>query len=153
MENKKLYLAYGSNLNLSQMAKRCPNAKAIGTSIMKGWRLRFRGEHEAAVATVEPSKAGEVPIIVWEITTACEAALDRYEGYPSLYRKGTLRVELNGKPIQGMIYILNEGQPLSQPSCYYYSVILDGYKAQGFDVGILKKATLDSIEDARPHHG
>ena len=28
---KKYYLAYGSNLNLSQMAYRCPNAKPIGT--------------------------------------------------------------------------------------------------------------------------
>ena len=25
-----LYLAYGSNLNLTQMAERCPGAKAVG---------------------------------------------------------------------------------------------------------------------------
>ena len=28
----KLYIAYGSNLNLSQMKHRCPTARVIGTS-------------------------------------------------------------------------------------------------------------------------
>jgi len=31
MKNK-LYIAYGSNLNLTQMAKRCPTAKVLGAS-------------------------------------------------------------------------------------------------------------------------
>ena len=39
-----------------------------------------------------------------------------------------------------------EGKPLNQPSSYYYSVIYDGYKSAGFDIEILKKATMDSLE-------
>lgn len=144
--DKKLYIAYGSNLNLSQMASRCPTAKVLGTSEMKGWRLLFRGAHAGAVATVEPFKGSSVPVIVWEITPADEAALDRYEGWPFLYRKENVKVKLNGKSVTAMVYIMNDGRPLGQPSCYYYSTILEGYKSAGFDVDILRKATTDSVD-------
>ena len=143
----KLYLAYGSNLNLEQMANRCPTAKVVGASKIKGYRLLFRGSHAGAVATIEPFKGESVPVLVWDITPGDEAALDRYEGWPFLYRKETIKVRLNGKTVQAMVYIMNEGRPLGQPSCYYYSTILDGYKSAGFDVEILRKAVADSFEE------
>ncbi|GAA6311543.1 MULTISPECIES: gamma-glutamylcyclotransferase family protein [Bacillota] len=143
----KLYLAYGSNLNLEQMANRCPTAKVVGNSKINGYRLLFRGAHAGAVATIEPFKGESVPVLAWEITPADEAALDRYEGWPFLYRKETIKVRLNGKTVQAMVYIMNEGRPLGQPSCYYYSTILDGYKSAGFDVEILRKAVADSFEE------
>lgn len=143
----KLYLAYGSNLNLEQMANRCPTAKVVGNSKINGYRLLFRGAHAGAVATIEPFKGESVPVLAWEITPADEAALDRYEVWPFLYRKETIKVRLNGKTVQAMVYIMNEGRPLGQPSCYYYSTILDGYKSAGFDVEILRKAVADSFEE------
>jgi gamma-glutamylcyclotransferase (GGCT)/AIG2-like uncharacterized protein YtfP len=145
--SNKLYLAYGSNLNLEQMANRCPTAKVVGASKIKGYRLLFRGSHAGAVATIEPFKGESVPVLVWDITPADEAALDRYEGWPFLYRKETIKVRLNGKTVQAMVYIMNEGRPLGQPSCYYYSTILDGYKSAGFDIEILRKAVADSFEE------
>ena len=145
--SNKLYLAYGSNLNLAQMAQRCPGAKVVDSTELKNYRLLFRGAHAAAVATVEPMKGGSVPVLVWSITPADEAALDRYEGYPFLYRKETVKVRLNGKSTAVMMYIMNEkGRPLDVPGCYYYSVILDGYKDAGFNTNILKKAVRDSAE-------
>ena len=143
----KLYLAYGSNLNLEQMANRCPTAKVVGNSKINGYRLLFTGAHAGAVATIEPFKGESAPVLAWEITPADEAALDRYEGWPFLYRKETIKVRLNGKTVQAMVYIMNEGRPLGQPSCYYYSTILDGYKSAGFDVEILRKAVADSFEE------
>ncbi|ABZ85465.1 conserved hypothetical protein [Heliomicrobium modesticaldum Ice1] len=150
--NKKLYVAYGSNLNLRQMADRCPTAKPVGAGVMKGWRLRFRGAHANAVATVEPFLGGSVPVLVWEITPADEAALDRYEGWPFFYRKETVNVRLGGKTVKAMAYIMNEGRPLGQPSCYYYATILEGYKDAGFDVDILCRATGDSVETDENGH-
>jgi hypothetical protein len=41
---------------------------------------------------------------------------------------------------------MNENRPLGLPSCYYYSVILEGYKAAGFDIDILRQAVSDSTE-------
>lgn len=145
-KDNKLYIAYGSNLNIAQMADRCPSARVIGSSEMKGWRLLFRGSRTGAVATVEPNKGSSVPVLVWEITPADEAALDRYEGWPFLYRKETVKVKINSKNVKAMVYIMNEGRPLGQPSCYYYSVILEGYKAAGFDMDILRRAATESVE-------
>lgn len=146
MENKKCYIAYGSNLNLPQMAERCPTAKVLGASSMKDWQLLFRGPHGGAVATVEPYKGSSVPVLVWEISEADENALDRYEGWPYLYRKEIVKIKLGRKTIEALVYLMIEGKPLNQPSSYYYSVIYDGYKSAGFDIEILKKATMDSLE-------
>ena len=144
--NNKLYLAYGSNLNLKQMANRCPTAKVVGASQINDHRLLFRGAHAGAVATIEPFKGSNVPVLVWEITPVDEAALDRYEGWPFLYRKETIKVKLGGKTVKGMGWIMNDGRPLGQPSCDHYSTTLEGYKSAGFDVEMLRKATPDAVE-------
>ncbi|WMJ87781.1 gamma-glutamylcyclotransferase family protein [Anaerocolumna sp. MB42-C2] len=145
-KNVKLYIAYGSNLNLEQMAYRCPTARAVGVSELKDYTLLFRGAHAGAVATVEPFKGGSVPVLAWEVTPTDEASLDRYEGWPFLYRKEKVQIKLNGKSIKAFVYIMNDGRPLGQPSSYYYTTILEGYKDAGFDVNILRQATKDSVE-------
>ena len=143
-KRKKYYVAYGSNLNRAQMAVRCPSARIVGTSVMEGWRLQFRGVRKGAVATVEPYPGASVPVLVWEITPADEEALDRYEGFPVFYRKDTVTVPLNGKPVKAMIYIMNDGRPPGQPSAYYYHTILEGYNDAYFDSQTLLKVVLDS---------
>lgn len=143
----KLYLAYGSNLNIEKMAYRCPTAKVVGTTVLEGYQLLFRGSYGSAVATIEPRTEGRVPVVLWEITTADEASLDHYEGWPFLYRKENLDVRLEEKTISAMVYIMNEGKPSGLPSCYYYSTILQGYITHGFDVELLRKAVKESTED------
>lgn len=142
----KLYLAYGSNLNLEQMSYRCPTARVVGATTIKDYALLFRGQNGGAVATIEPIKGSEVPCLVWEITPTDEMALDRYEGYPFLYRKEIVKVKLGRKTVEVMVYIMNEGKPLNAPSCYYYSTILQGYKSADFDISFLKQAVADSME-------
>lgn len=80
---KKLYAAYGSNLNHAQMAYRCPDATVYGTAELKDHELLFRGSPTSAVATVEPKEGGSVPILLWEISKRDEHSLDRYEGWLS----------------------------------------------------------------------
>jgi gamma-glutamylcyclotransferase (GGCT)/AIG2-like uncharacterized protein YtfP len=144
---KILYIAYGSNLNLDQMAYRCPTARIVGAGTVKDYRLLFRGPHEGAVATIEPFLGGRVPVLVWEITKQDEAALDRYEGWPILYRKEKIGVDIDGTAMTAMVYIMNEGRPLAQPSPYYYAVIREGYKTAGLDLDALRQATVDSTGD------
>jgi hypothetical protein len=143
---RRLYAAYGSNLNLEQMALRCPTAKVVGMSVIHNWRLLFRGAPGSAVATVERFRGSQAPIMVWELQLADEAALDHYEGYPHLYRKETVRIRLNGKLVSAMIYIMNEGYPLGQPNEYYFNLIQDGYNSAGFDSSILLCAAQQSGE-------
>jgi len=109
---KQIYLAYGSNMNLEQMAKRCPTAKLLGPAVLKGWKLIFRGTDGGAVATIEPKEGGEVPTVLWELEPEDEAALDRYEGFPHLYRKETVEVFFKGKQVRAMVYIMNPGREL-----------------------------------------
>ena len=142
----KLYIAYGSNLNLEQMRHRCPTAEVVGAAMLRNWRLRFRGGLHSAVATVEQSKGYAVPVLIWQLQPRDELALDRYEGYPTLYRKETLRITVDGKRVYAMIYIMNEaGHPYGLPSEYYLDIIRQGYDSTGFDTNILNKAVDDSI--------
>lgn len=142
----RLYIAYGSNLHLDKMEKRCPGAKVVGTSEIKDYKLTFRGEGERVFATVEPCIGESVPILVWEITPEDEKELDIYEEWPDLYRKEIMEVVIDEKIVNAMIYIMNEGRPLNQPSNEYYSTILEGYKSAGFDVEYLNRAVEKSFE-------
>ncbi len=137
---KKLYLAYGSNLNRTQMGYRCPDAVVRGSTTLKDYRLSFRGNRHSGVATIEPNQGSSIPVLLWEISEACERALDRYEGYPHLYRKNKLTVSLDGEEVVAMVYVMNEGYPLARPSAYYYATILYGYRDCGFDEKVLNKA-------------
>ena len=140
---ERLYIAYGSNLNLPQMAFRCPTAEVAGKSELKGYELLFRGGRRGAVATVEPKDGGSVPVLLWKIRKADEEALDRYEGYPHFYEKQMMEVELDGKPVSAMVYVMTPGHEFGIPSDYYADVIREGYETAGFD--------LQSLEDAIDH--
>lgn len=143
--NKKLYVAYGSNLHLEQMRFRCPDAKVFGTGVLKNYSLTFWGNARGnGVATVLPGADTDVPVALWEISTADEKNLDRYEGFPYLYRKENIDVLMSdGSTVTGMVYLMNHGQP-TYPSDYYYNVIASGYRSFGFDTDFLD-AAVDSL--------
>ncbi len=81
----KIYIAYGSNLNIRQMLERCPGAEVIGTSTIEGYQLLFKGSQTGSYLTIEPQEGASVPVAAWRVTAANEKALDRYEGFPSFY--------------------------------------------------------------------
>ena len=148
MSNKKngrLYIAYGSNLNLEQMAKRCPTAEVVGKTYLHNYRLMFRGK-STAVATVEKQDGNKVPVLVWRLQPSDEYNLDLYEGYPNFYRKEMLRISISGRRMSAMIYIMNAVKhPYDTPSRSYFETIRLGYESAGFDFGILRQGVLDSV--------
>ena len=77
MKSETLYIAYGSNLNLPQMAFRCPTARVVGASEIKDYELLFRGVPGSSVATVEPLKGSSVPVLLWKLKERDLQALDR----------------------------------------------------------------------------
>lgn len=149
MKPETLYIAYGSNLNLPQMAFRCPTAKVVGASEIKDYELLFRGGRKNSVATVEPLKGSSVPVLLWKLKERDLQALDRYEGFPLFYRKEILPVELKGKTIPAMVYIMNDGHPFGSPSDYYLGTIMEGYQSAGFDTEFLEQAMEKSIRLAK----
>jgi len=138
--SNRVFAAYGVGLNRSEMVKHCPTAKPIGSTELKNFRLAFHGGNACAVATIEKAKGGRAPALLWEITPQDEAALDRWIGVPELYRKDTVKVRLNGTAMDAYVYILIGNKPPNKPSAFYYSTLLEGYKAAGFDTEILKAA-------------
>lgn len=146
MKNREnqIYAAYGSNLNLEQMAVRCPYATVIGNGTLEGYALLFRGGNGGAVATVEPKKGSSVPVLLWEITPRCEDALNRYEGWPRLYRKETVGITYDGKVVEAVAYIMNDGYPLGLPGSGYLNTIVEGYFTADFDTEVLEQAMRDS---------
>lgn len=140
MKNKQLYIAYGSNINLKQMAYRCPHSKVVGTSEIKDYELEFRG-----VATIVSNKGATVPVLIWELDERDLPVLNRYEGWPRLYRQETMSFELNGREVEGMAYLMNYGE-LSPPSKQYYNTILQGYRENGLDEKYLQTALENSIQ-------
>ena len=144
----KIYAAYGSNMNLEQMAVRCPAAKVIGTGTLEDYRLTFRGLYKG-VANIEPCKGKEVPIVLWEITEDCERALDMYEGYPRLYEKKEIKVKSKGKSKKAMAYVMTEeftNKP-NLPTDYYLGVINQGYLDNEIELAPLKEAHLQCLKE------
>ena len=142
---KRLYIAYGSNLNVEQMIYRCPTAKVYGKGILKGYQLLFKGTPNNAYLTIEAKVGGEVPVVVWDIRPSDEISLDRYEGYPSFYYKEDIPVELEtGEVVEAMVYIMTnkikDRINLNLPSAYYLNAVKEGYEEFGFDLKYLDEA-------------
>ena len=138
---RKYYIAYGSNLNVGQMLRRCPDAVKIGTAVIEDYQLLFRSNSRAGVATIEPCGGGSVPVGVWAVSDSDEASLDHYEGWPWLYEKRVFPVTVRGKKVRALIYIMTPGHRFAPPSTFYLDTIIEGYADFGFDTGPLLAAT------------
>ena len=140
MQKKQLYIAYGSNINLEQIAYRCPHSKVVGTSEIKDFELEFRG-----VATIVPKENASVSVLIWELDERDLPTLNRYEGWPRLYRQEKMNFELDGHSYEGMAYLMNRGE-ISPPSQQYYNTILQGYRENDLDESYLQRALENSFQ-------
>lgn len=142
----RIYLAYGSNMDLEQMKARCPGAQLLGTGHLDGWQLLFKGSKTGAYATIEQDEDHYVPVLIWRITEEDEKRLDRYEGFPVFYYKRqipTIMMDEEGKECgrtSGMAYIMREYRPFGLPSSWYTKLLANSYRDFGFDKGILHEA-------------
>lgn len=144
---EKLYIAYGSNLNLSQRAARCPSAMIFAPGLLNNWELIFRGSISNSHATIRKCMGKTVPVLVWKIKPIDERRLDAYEGYPVYYFKKYIMVDIDGKKKKAMIYIMNENQKPGRPSHQYVQTIMQGYLDNNFNIEPLTSALeINSIE-------
>ncbi|NRY61501.1 gamma-glutamylcyclotransferase family protein [Clostridium beijerinckii] len=146
----KLYVAYGSNMNLEQMSHRCPKAKVVGTGILKDYKLTFRGRYKG-VANIEPCNDKSVPIVLWETTEECERALDLYEGYPNFYIKKDIEVTVGDESKTAMVYVMTKEYTnlVAAPTEYYFNVIARGYSDNAIDLKPLEIAYSECLSQLR----
>ena len=129
-----LYFAYGSNLNLFQMKRRCKDSVFIKKYELKDYRLNFRSKYRAA--DIEKSKNSLVPGALFEISKSDEKKLDVYEDYPILYKK--LYFTYYNKTV--MTYIMVNKTEFRYPTERYLNVVKRGYKDCKLNMKYLKIA-------------
>ena len=129
-----LYFAYGSNLNLFQMKRRCKDSVFLKRYELKGYRLNFRSKYRAA--DIEKSKNSLVPGALFEISKSDEKKLDVYEDYPILYKK--LYFTYYNKTV--MTYIMVNKTEFKYPTERYLNVVKKGYRDCKLDTKYLKIA-------------
>ena len=126
-----IYIAYGSNLNKTQMKTRCPSAKVVGSTTLPGYSLAFR----RSVATIIHDPRGKCPVGLWELGDDDFESMDGYEGHhghPGFdsYHKYSMRVNLpGGGTAIGIIYTINpvENNNIVEPRNGYLETIAKGY--------------------------
>jgi phage replication-related protein YjqB (UPF0714/DUF867 family) len=116
------YFAYGSNLCVWQMARRCPGAVNPRPAMLADhdWLINERG-----VATVEPFDGSHVHGVVWQVTDHDLATLDSAEGVPLRYRRDRLTVHTDDGPAEAWVYIDHRIQP-GAPRPGYLERVVDG---------------------------
>ncbi|MQA02768.1 MAG: gamma-glutamylcyclotransferase [Streptosporangiales bacterium] len=129
-----VYAAYGSNLDPKQMLQRAPHSPARGTGWLTGWRLGFGGEDrsfDGALATVVEDDASQVFVMLYDLSPADEARLDRWEGSElGLYKRIRVRVDtLDGQAL-AWIHVL-DGYEGGLPSRRYVDIIADAAASAG----------------------
>lgn len=134
------YFAYGSNLNVRAMKRRCPRAKPVKRMFVTDGALIFRG-----VADVTLRKGGLVPGGLWKITEECERSLDAYEGAANrFYLKRYLLIEVDGRKEDCLFYQMRMSRGVMPPSEIYIETIAQGYRDFGLDLSRLDAALCES---------
>lgn len=152
--NTKLYFAYGSNLNIAQMKRRCPKAKPLRRWKLGNARLVFRGVADCILDEGAACYGG-----IWLITPECERALDAYEGFrrddpeAGMYRK--IHMPLPGPMYGGhaeLMYYAMNSTGIMPPSGGYLACIVQGYRDFKLPLRPLHEAVTASHDDKNPSH-
>lgn len=137
------YFAYGSNMNLDQMARRCPDAEAIGNVTLDGYELAFCGTPNSGVLTILPKEGSQIEGVMWSVSDQDIQRLNTYEGWPRLYRREYLLAkDTKGNPQKVMGYIMNapfKNEPAIPSRGYLYGV-LEGCQQNKIDPASVMQA-------------
>ena len=112
-----IYFAYGSNLSKNNMYSRCgSDIETLGPAKLLDYDLTF---DKRGYANIIPYSGKYVWGLVWRIDEDCLKALDIYEGYPTLYGRQTVAVELGQDNVAALVYIEPSDQSGGQPNRTY----------------------------------
>ena len=145
--------SFGSNLDTSQMLRRCPDADILGTAVVPGWRLAFGGysaSRDGAVATME--RGGDKSRCYGVVAALHDADLIRMDACEGA---GYERVLVDVRPRSGALadggsivtvqtYLLRDARPWL-PAPAYVGQIATAYTAWGFDAAYLSAAVTRAV--------
>lgn len=116
------YFAYGSNMDDTQMARRCPDARLVGPASLPDHRFFITGN---GWASVRPDTSQSVWGLQWQLSPRDIEALDLWEDVENgLYTRQQRRIiPRGGEPCDAMVYVecsLSRGDP---PAWYIERII------------------------------
>ena len=116
-----LCFAYGSNMDFGQMAARCPASRPLGPARLARHRPAIMRE---GYLTVIRDSRRDVHGLVWDVSLADMAALDRYEGVSGgLYAKAQLTVLTAAGARRALVYLGANAGP-GRPRPGYLEAVL-----------------------------
>lgn len=118
-----VYFAYGSNLSLEQIKRRCPEAIPMIGVYLENYKLVYN-----KYADIIPCQGERVYGAIYELSINDLKKLDEFEGYPHLYEKIDLKVQdSNGIFYEAFAYVMVEkGNELPEED--YLDIIKKGYQ-------------------------
>ena len=123
-----LYFAYGSNMDVAAMARRCPRARPVGVARLERHQLTIMRE-----GWLTAIRAPRVAVhgLLWELALADVPALDRYEGLSrGLYAKAVQAVIGVAGAKRALVYFgANAGPGVANPD--YLAGVLAAARAAG----------------------
>ena len=116
-----LYFAYGSNMDVVAMARRCPRAKPLGRARLARHQLAIMRE---GWLTAARDVRGDVHGVLWDVAFADMRALDQYEQLASgLYTKTQQPVIGERGAKQALVYFGANSGPGVAAANYIVSVL------------------------------
>jgi gamma-glutamylcyclotransferase (GGCT)/AIG2-like uncharacterized protein YtfP len=139
-----LYFAYGANMDLAGMARRCPSSTPVGLARLPRHRWIVSADGYANVVR-DPRR--EVQGMLWDLALSDVPALDRFEDVPRLYRKVTQPV-ITAKGIRRALVYVGRSAETGRPRPGYLDVVLAAAASAGLAPAQI--AAMKAYGDVRP---
>jgi gamma-glutamylcyclotransferase (GGCT)/AIG2-like uncharacterized protein YtfP len=146
-----LYFAYGSNLDESQLQRRCPGATLVTVGSLPDFRLEFTVRSagwNAGVADVVESPGDRVWGLVFDLMDQDLESLDRFEGYPHQYGRFIAQIDTPRGMLDAWVYTVTRKQPFVAPARRYVEIIRRAALRHGFPDTYLRM--LDGVTAVDP---
>jgi cation transport regulator ChaC len=114
-----LHFAYGSNMSVPMMRRRCPAVRLEGRALLPGYRFVITREGYASILS---APGGRVHGVLWRLTPRDLAALNAYENLGELYRAVTMTVVGNRRRVAALVYV-GRSQARGRPRPGYMDIV------------------------------
>lgn len=132
LKDTELYFAYGSNLFIKQIKKRCKSVVVEAVAYFPHFEMKFtrKSKKSGYVADMVHSPGQLVWGVIYSINKSDLLRLDRFEGIHSgaYIRRKVVTIELNGTERIAWAYFVKTKVPSRPPNEPYMRKILRGAK-------------------------
>jgi gamma-glutamylcyclotransferase (GGCT)/AIG2-like uncharacterized protein YtfP len=126
---RMLHFAYGSNMSVALMRRRCPHARLEGGACLPGYRFVVM---RSGYASVAPAPGSSVHGLLWRLTPRDVAALNAYENLDGgLYRAVTVAVVSHRRRRAALVYIGCD-RACGRPRPGYLDIVTQAARDAGF---------------------